>query len=89
MYTFPCEALRGSKVKVAVAVALSADISMAISPPEVTGSPSAIHMAVGMLVRPDMTSVILQIRVNSDPATGLPDRVTLAERGFGGTAYAQ
>ena len=61
---------------------------MVISPPEVTGSPSAIHMAVGMLVRPDMASVITQFRVNSDPATGLPERVTLKERGSGGTAHA-
>ena len=43
------------------------------------------HAAVGMLVRPEMTSDTVQVRLNSDPATGLPDRLIEAEITFSGT----
>ena len=45
-------------------------------------SPSALsHLTVGMLVRPEMVSVTTQVRVNSDPATLLPELLTIAEMG--------
>ena len=43
------------------------------------------HAAVGMSVRPEMTSDRVQIRLNSDPATGLPDRLMEIEMAFSGT----
>ena len=88
MYVTPCDALRGSKVTVATAtVSLADGGAIVISPPVVTGVPSASsHIAVGMLVRPGMSSAIIQSILNSDPATGGPEATTVAERGFGGTA---
>ena len=43
------------------------------------------HAAVGMLIRPEMTSDTVQVRLNSDPATGLPDRLMETEMAFSGT----
>ena len=43
------------------------------------------HAAVGMLVRPEMSSDTVQVRLNSDPATGLPDWLMEAEMTFSGT----
>ena len=43
------------------------------------------HAAVGMLVRPEMTSDTVQFRSNTDPATGLPDRLMETEMAFSGT----
>ena len=43
------------------------------------------HAAVGMSVRPGMTSDTMQVRLNSDPATGLPDRLMVTEMAFSGT----
>ena len=43
------------------------------------------HAAVGMLVRPEMTSDTVQVRLNSDPATGLPDWLMETEMAFSGT----
>ena len=43
------------------------------------------HAAVGMLVRPEMTSDTVQVRSNTDPATGLPDRLMETEIAFLGT----
>ena len=43
------------------------------------------HVAVGMVVRPEMTSDTVQVRLNSDPATGLPDRLMVTEIVFSGT----
>ena len=44
------------------------------------------HVAVGMLVRPEMTSDTVQVRLNSDPVTGLPDWLMETEMAFSGTA---
>ena len=43
------------------------------------------HAAVGMLVRPEMTSDTVQVRLNSDPATGIPDWLMETEMAFSGT----
>ena len=43
------------------------------------------HVAVGMVVRPEMTSDTVQVRLNSDPATGLPDWLMEAEIVSSGT----
>ena len=40
------------------------------------------HAAVGMSVRPEMTSDTVQVRLNSDPATGLPDWLMVTEMAF-------
>ncbi len=63
-------------------------VSMVIPSPEVTSSPSAFnHTAVGVLVRPGMTSDITQLRINSDPATAFPELLIVAEIEPGGTAW--
>ena len=46
------------------------------------------HAAVGMLVRPEMTSDTVQVRSNTDPATGLPDRLMVTEMELSGTIMA-
>ena len=43
------------------------------------------HAAIGMLVRPEMTSDTVQVRLNSDPATGIPDWLMVTEMTFSGT----
>ena len=43
------------------------------------------HEALGMLVSPEINSDTVQVRLNSDPATGLPDRLMLTEMIFSGT----
>ena len=43
------------------------------------------HAAVGMSVRPEMTSDTVQVRLNSDPATGLPDWLMETEMTLSGT----
>ena len=48
-------------------------------------SSESSHAAVGMLVRPEMISDTVQVRLNSDPATGLPDWLIVAEMAFSGT----
>ena len=85
-----CEALRGLKVSVATAVVLLLDVAIVTSPPVVTGVPSSsCHVAVGMSVRPAMSSDIIQSILNSDPATGGPEVSTVAETEFGGTRTTQ
>ena len=64
---------------------------MAMPSPGTTGAPDASnetssHIAVDMLVRPEITSDITQVRLNSDPATLLPDLLTMAVMGSEGTA---
>ena len=74
VYAMSWEVFKGLKFKIAVALVSLRDVVRVIPFPEVTGSlliPS--HIALGMLVRPGMTSVITQVKVNSDPATMLPD----------------
>ena len=43
------------------------------------------HAAVGMSVKPEMASDTVQVRLNSDPATGLPDRLMETKMAFSGT----
>ena len=45
------------------------------------------HAAVGMLVRPEMTSDTAQVRLNSVPASGIPDWLMVTEMGLSGTSY--
>ena len=69
-------------------LSLGGGVAIVMSFPGITGSlPSAfIHIAVGMAARPEISSDTVQVRVNSDPATLLPELLTVAEMGSEGTA---
>ena len=88
LYILSCEVLKGLKVSIVTAsLSLGASVAIVMFPPVIIGSPLALsHIAVGMLVRPEMVSLMTQVRVNSDPATLLPELLTVAEMGSEGTA---
>ena len=88
LYALLCETLKGLKVRVVTAsLLLSVGVAIVMSLPVTMIPPLALsHLAVGMLVRPEMVSVTTQVRVNSDPATLLPELLTVAEMGSEGTA---
>ena len=87
VYTVSCEVLRGLKVNVVMAtLSLGGGAAMVMSLPGITGAPSRLnHIAVGMATRPEISSDIVQVRVKSDPATLLPELLTVAEMGSEGT----
>ena len=68
-------------------LSLGGGVAMVVSFPGSTGSPSGFnHIAVGMATRPVISSDIVQVRMNSDPATLLPELLITAEMGSEGTA---
>ena len=83
MYLWPCEVFKGLKVSVAT----PGDAVKVMPFPSIKASPLEFsHTEVGMAARPEMTLCMIQIRVNSDPATWLPEILTVAEMGTEGTA---
>ena len=89
VYSVSCEVLRGLKVNMELATrSLGGGVAMMMSFPDITGPlPSAfIHIAVGMATRPEISSDTVQVKVYSDPATLLPELLTVAEMGSEGTA---
>ena len=88
VYTLSCEVFRGLKVNVVMAaLSLGDGVAMVMSLPGITGPSSTLnHIAVGMAIRPEISSDMVQVRVNSDPAILLPELLTAAEMGSGGTA---
>ena len=87
LYALPCEVLKGLKVReVTASLPLGVGVTIVIPPPVTMTPPVALsHLAVGMLVRPEMVSLTTQVRVNSDPATLLPELLTIVEMGSEGT----
>ena len=68
-------------------LSLGGGVAMVMSLPGSTGPPSGFnHIAVGMKVRPVISSDTVQVRMNSDPATLLPELLIVAEMGSEGTA---
>ena len=87
VYTPSCKVFRGLKVNAEMAtLLLGGGVTMVMSFPGITGSPSEFnHIAVGMATRPDISSEMMQVRVNSDPAILWPDLLTAAEMRSEGT----
>ena len=88
VYTISCEVFRGLKVNVVMAtLSLGGGVAMVMSFPGITDPPSRFSQnAVGMATSPEISSDTVQVRVNSDPATLLPELLTVAEMGSEGTA---
>ena len=88
VYSPSCEVLRGLKVNVVMAtLSLGGGVAMVMSLLGITGPPSGFnHIAVGMKARPVMSSDTVQVRINTDPATLLPELLIVAEMGSEGTA---
>ena len=88
VYSPSCEVFRGLKVNVVMAtLSLGGGVAMVMSFTGITGSSSRVnHIAVGMAKRPEISSDMVQVRVNSDPAASLPELLTVAEMGSEGTA---
>ena len=92
MYRPSCVVFKGLKVRMDTAtLSPGGGVAMVMPSPGTTGVPDAFneassHIAMDMLVRPEIASDVTQVRVNSDPATVLPDLLTAAVMGSAGTA---
>ena len=68
-------------------LSLGGGVAIVMSFPGTTGPPLEFnHITVGMATRPEISLDTVQVRVNSDPATLLPELLTVAEMGSEGTA---
>ena len=68
-------------------LSLGGSVAMVMSFPGITGLPSVFNqIAVVMATRPEISSDIVQFKVNSNPATLMPELLIVAEMGSEGTA---
>ena len=72
----------GSKVNTATAIP---SVLVTLTAPGTTSPSALIHLISGMSVRPEISSDIIQVRLNSDPATRLPDILMSVEMAGDGT----
>ena len=83
VYSPEYEVRTGSKVNTATAIP---SVLVTLTAPGTTSPSALIHMTSGMSVRPGISSDTTQVRLNSDPATRLPDILMSVEMARVGTA---
>ena len=85
IYPRSSDVLMGLKVSVVSATPLlDDDRTVMSSSVTITSSSTSLHLATGELMNPG-TACMIQLMVNSDPATGLPVLLMVIDRGVGGT----